>query len=504
MASGTSAPVKRNSFHKLSHILPSFSRPSFDSARLRTSRKSSSTKMDVARSPPAYSPTFASSDGRGSFNPTASVTSAANSCLSSPQSPLLAHPIASSDYELPIPPTTNALASEEKMKLIRKARKLSRVLGEVPVASALDREDPSFDTSPRLSDVQESPFISSKSASPVPSSSNKIQTVSTSAKKAFRRSLTFVQSGSSSSLQVHDVQRSKSFSTLRPSLQVPSTSSLCSDVPYSPILFATSVQGTTSETSVLASSSPSSRQAPAEEHFDDSFRRNSSSSSLCSIDITEQPVPSPEQLQRQRMAKLTRHLGDNIPPEVLLRASSPPVAQVQIQARGSQLSLYSIRNPHTVLSADNLPRRTEGFAAMATLRKRPISMEFSGHRKSGALSAPVTPLASPNSVSTDFDTVRRRKTSRTTVSGDAQVMQDSDTREDFALDSSEPMTEKQRMLNVKRAKKMTQVRTYLSFTYCIAYAILVVRRQPTNSSVPDHELRAKVSGLFFSSDGTLR
>lgn len=80
MASGTSAPVKRNSFHKLSHILPSFSRPSFDSARLRTSRKSSSTKMDVARSPPAYSPTFASSDGRGSFNPTASELIAIIQC----------------------------------------------------------------------------------------------------------------------------------------------------------------------------------------------------------------------------------------------------------------------------------------------------------------------------------------------------------------------------------------------------------------------------------------
>lgn len=504
MASGPSSAHKRNSFHKLSHILqlasPTFSRPSFDSQR-RPAR-SKSPKDTHAQSSLAPSPSSPINNRSGSFDPTASVTSAANSCLSSPYTPLLGiSPVV--DSELAVPPTTNDLAADEKMKLIRKARKISRVLGEVPVPNAADDTCVSLDIPRRLSDVAEAPNVP---ASPSLSPSSKIHNVSASAKKAFRRSLTFAQTGGSSSLQVHDVQRSKSFSTLRPSLNIPSPNSVFPDVSsLSPILFASSQGVRVDQTSNVGKMTLPSSSAPlndAVQHVPaGSNRRYSTSSSVSSVDITEQ-LQTPEQIQRQRMAKLARHLGDSIPPDVLLRAASPPPSRNSPDPN----RFYSVRDPGTVLSADNLPcpKRARSLGVKPSTRRRPVSLEFPVAAASGVASVPVTPLGSPGPDVSEFGRLRVQKKSALTMADGSSLAENLPTKlpKDITptaptgLDG--PISEKQRILNVKRARKMTQVCVSTALPDVITDISSVIRRQPTYSPVSDYQFPYKV-WIFRSS-----
>lgn len=446
-------------------------------------------KLTKTHDMPSVSMASLMSDPRSHDNtlaPTASIISTANSALSMSQTPLL-DPSPSSPAEdpvdLPIPPTTNELGADEKMKLIKTARKLSRVLGEVPVTSVTDEVSP-LQSPKRLSDVLEYPSTpTSRSTSPLPSSSFQMQAVSASAKKAFRRSLTLV---GSPSLQVPEMQRSKSISTLRPSLQIPSTPLDHEDhEAYSPIVFATDVDAP--EQRVEDAADAKSISIPDVKTSQDPF-------------VSEVPEALPaesteaedlatkqrqEKIQRQRMAKLAHQLGDSIPPDVLRRAASPP------PSRGNASLLYQLRDASHVLSMDSLPQRSSSLRAKTPRRKRPVSLDIKVPREHGIMTAPSSPLASPELPV--LGTVRRAMSARPRTAGENRTGGDvSKFSEEITTTqepgSAEPLTEKQRIINVKRAKKLTQVPIDVSRHDQTLMITTAFRRQPAYCSFPDHQL----------------
>lgn len=312
------------------------------------------------------------------------------------------------------------------MKLMKKVRKLSKVLGEVPVPAAVEEE---FLPPPPLCEDFEVP------------GSPKMR--SAAAKKAFRRSLTFGQSAGAALLETHDVQRAKSFNTLRPSLHVPRRcpSNDTLPTPSSPITFARPESlGSTQDVSECGA--PSS--APPHTHGAGTShglkRRDSTASSVLLAD------QNTEQLQRTRVAKLSRHFGTNIPSEVLFRATSPPPA--------SPPALYPL--PTKVLSSDQLPRRSTSLRRRPT-RRRPASLDI--RPVSGLMSLPNSPPGSPVQQTRPG---RRLKRSRSLWSRrpreDAENTQAKDEGEP-EINLSQPMSlsEKQRALNVRRARKMAQL-----------------------------------------------
>ena len=371
------------------------------------------------------------SDAHGGYTP--SIVSAVDSQLSSPYTPLLPSPSSPSHHDrVPVPPTTNDLSEAEKMKLMRKVRKLSRVLGEVPVPAVVEEE---------LShpEVRDGEFARDLHMVSSPLSSEGMSKMrSASAKKAFRRSLTFGQN--STLLDVHDVRHARSLSALRPSLSIP-RSPTPSDIvgaPSSPITFARP-ESVASNRDVsecgLSTSAPEARNAD----FHALRRRDSTASSVL---LADQNV---ERMQRTRAAKLSRHFGTSIPPEVLFRASSPTPPPASAPA---------VEPPH-ILSSDRLPTRSASLRHKPAASRRPASLDillptpglFTQPNSPGPLHVPTN---GPSSLKRSKSLWTKRP--KTTDGNENMTIQDQD------LESGgSGLTEKQRMLNVKRAKKMAQV-----------------------------------------------
>ncbi|KAI0094707.1 hypothetical protein BDY19DRAFT_901830 [Irpex rosettiformis] len=471
MATSTPSTSKRNSLHRLSNIFqlasPPFSKTSFDSPRNRLIR----TKL-----PPVHvqysqttsissSVTHDSRDYESTLAPTASIVS--DSTLSTSLVPLLGSGRAKSpDPILPVPPTTNELAAEEKMKLIKKSRKISRVLGEVPIPSAMDEYQEIYNTK-RLSDVPEDP--SSSNSRPTSPSLN-MQAVSASAKKVFRRSLTSF--GGGVSLQTAEVHRSKSTSALRPSLQLPNILFGEEDArPYSPILFATNDSleldegaGTLGDDLQPSCASDDSSIEAKEDRGLVLFSPLRSARDNSLLSSTQQGEETRERVQRQRMERLARILGDGVPPDVLRRAASPSAES------SSPSQLYQAADgPRGTVSVEHLPQRASSLRAKITSRrKRPKSLDFTNIRNSGIMSAPITPMeSSPAPAPAGIrraSSVQAKATRNTSAAGDDALSQFSET--------DGPSSEKQRILNVKRAKKLTQV----MFTLDVNRTALTIRQ----------------------------
>ena len=449
MAAPTSSTSKRNSLHRLSNLFqlpsPSFSKSSFDSPRNRLVRNTlSPVKARYSQTTSVSSSvTLDSHDRESTLAPTSSIVS--DSTLSASQVPLLDSGRAKSpDLALPVPPTTNELAAEEKAKLVKKARKISRVLGEVPIPSRTE-EDHEIYSPKRLSDVPENPpSLNSRPTSPTLN----VHIVSASAKKAFRKSLTsFVGAVPMEKVEVH---RSKSTSALRPPLQVSSITLEDEDArPYSPIVFATndalSDRSVALPEDALPSGNANNSAETLEDHVPSSplpplVRHDSSISSDLPVEETR------ERIQRQRMERLARILGNGVPPDVLRRAASPSAED------SSSSSVYRTTDGAKGMSMEHLPQRSSSLRAKISRRKRPQSLDFATIRSSGIISAPATPMEPPSALPAG---VRRASSVQAKGSKSPLI-------EDRVLpQSSEPLTEKQRILNVKRAKKLTQVTSLL-------------------------------------------
>ncbi|KAF7791942.1 hypothetical protein EIP86_002968 [Pleurotus ostreatoroseus] len=453
MASGTSPSTKRNSFQRLSNIFgltsPSFARLSFDANAATDRRKASGTtprSYALNSDSSALPPHEAEVAGHGN-NAAPSILSTADSSLSSPLSPLLpATPISLSVADLPVPPTSNDLAAGEKAMLMRKMRKLSQVLGEVPVPRVVDEEDPDASTRNRLSAVLEDDGRSGLSSPRMGS----IAESAKSAKKAFRKSFTMGTTTNRTSIewQKH-VPRVKSLSSLRPSLKIASPSRRSLDEPSSPIIFAWPDGERPGETPYpSAPSSPRPDHSRSDSEPPSAFhkflqRRDSTASSVLLAD------QNPEQLQRARVAKLSRYLGEAVPPDVLRRAASPPPPRAASPAPSSE---------HTAATLEKLSAPSSMRIRTPSPRpRRPLSLDFRSLRSSGTNSAPSTP---PAHVASHFNTPTsgvRRTRSLWSKGASSHSEEASEGSHDDLIGESEPMSEKQRMRNVRRARKMAQL-----------------------------------------------
>ena len=434
MASGTPSAHKRSSLHRLSHTIlslaaPSFSRVSFDAQGFGSRRRISPLKTHAPSV--ATTSSLDKHDGQSAYSP--SILSAVDSQLSSPYTPLLPSSPASPPLVDPaaVPPTTNDLSEEEKMKLMRKVRKLSRVLGEIPAVEEEETEPSGQRANEALDGLR-----------PASPGASKRQAASASVRKSWRRSLTFAASTSSAMLEARDVRHARSLSALRPSLSLPRASPVSDTfaAPSSPITFARP-ESAMSHRDVSECGLSSSAPEPQGRDFHGLRRRDSTASSVL---LADQNV---EQVQRTRAAKLSRHFGTNIPPEVLLRAASPPPP-------ASPLALYPL--PAPVLSAEELPRRSTSLRRRPK-RPRPASLDI--RPSSGLFSAPTSPLGSPLQKSEGTRTLKRSKSlwSKRPKTADGSENISRNANDDVDVIAS-GLSEKQRIQNVKRAKKMAQVR----------------------------------------------
>lgn len=433
-ASGTPHPHKRGSLHRLSHTIlslasPPFSRVSFDTQGFGSRKKSPVKTVHGTSSLPATSPLSLTPTNEIQSGYTPSIVSAAESQLSSPYSPLL--PTSprwpAVDAVVPVPPTTNELSEEEKMKLMKKVRKLSKVLGEVPVPAAVKEELLLLPPMDDESDAPGSPMMTSAAA-----------------KKAFRRSLTFGQSADMAHLDTPDVHRAKSFSTLRPSLHIPPRcpSDDALPLPSSPIMFARA-ESVDSHRDI--SDSGLSTSAPEARSIVDSYGLRRRDSTASSVLLADQNV---EQVHRTRAAKLSRHFGTNIPPEVLYRAASPPPP--------SPPALYAL--PTKVLSSDQIPQRSSSLRRKP--RRRPASLDI--RPISGIIALPSSSPSSPTTQTRPTGGLKRSRSLWTKQPRTCEDAENAAAKDEAELDLNplRPMSlsEKQRVLNVRRARKMAQVR----------------------------------------------
>ncbi|RPD82662.1 hypothetical protein L226DRAFT_607754 [Lentinus tigrinus ALCF2SS1-7] len=366
--------------------------------------------------------------------------------------------------EQPILPISLAdgLDPSEKMKLLRKTRKLSRILGEVPIPVSMEEANDM-----RLTGLLEEPSTSASSSSqsspagPPPGIERK-------GSLNIQRSATVSHN---TSARKDRVQRTRSLASLRPSLTIPPEACTTRPSPLSPVAFPhtqtlpplpaspispTRVSGDSGKETIGPSRRDSLMSVSSRQRLD---------STASSILIPER---TPEQLQRARAAKLARQLGEHIPPDVLLRASSPmprsPLASPSVmsfadasreiqepQAPARRASSTKRANhdrpyPRRRLSLDvrTLVRgsdtRTDAPYPAETLKHHVL------HKKSN--SSGQLKRRRPNTAGAVVETVRRPP----------RAVQDSDAEPDLDDDLERPLTvEKQRALNVRRARKMNQM-----------------------------------------------
>ena len=481
--------------NRLSLILhfpsPSLSISSISSISRRPGSSSSSTNKIRKRFRPHHAPPdiasvlSASSDTHHCPNtpPAASTISITDSLLSTPHESLLpsshlSHP--PSSYSLPsspsqehLPPTTNNLSLDDKMRLLKKVRKLSRVLGEFPI--------PVGESSPHTPSFPDASFSSPSSASSSPSSPSppvskpptSKPSVSMAEKRAsLRRSLTVGYDIGARLAQARDVHRVQSLQSLHPPLTIIPSTSTPSSSPITPITFAWPSDSPFTAQPLSAARPPSPNIGPLDTN--PLTRQNSNASSVMSLS------QSPEHVQRTRAAKLSRQLGDNVPPDILLRAASPtPRSQsplpsvppsppaVQFQSSAPESSTPS----QSVLDSSSLPRRSSSLRRRGLKRsaKSRLSLDIralTGGISSGPPTAPLAP-ASPMSIAKSDKTppLRRAKSlwirkrlAETEVTSEPEDIHTATLFRKGSMEFSS-MTGKQRMLNVRRAKKMTQAST---------------------------------------------
>ncbi|PSR72414.1 hypothetical protein PHLCEN_2v11757 [Hermanssonia centrifuga] len=447
-ATTSTASNKRNSLQRLSHIFqlasPSFARLNFDASSASEHKKPVNKSNGAQLASPTS--TSSTSERSGASVPTGSITSTPESQVSSPQSPSFSSFPTSPSSDSAMPPTANDFAASEKLALMRKVRKLARVLGETPLPQTVEEVEarsPPLSPSRRLSDVPED----SRPSSPRPS-------VAASVKKTFRRSLTLGHGADvTASKQDHEAHRVKSLTSLRPSLNLPSSSRLSPrESSYSPIIFAW--PGGEEHHRSKSQDSHDRSSPPSLLHDFDSFaasdlhrtRRDSTASSVLLADQNS------EQVRRNRAAKLARQLGESVPPDALVRAASPPPLSMP----------PPFINTDEVPSSDTSPVRGPSPKLSG---RRPMSLDPRAFKKLGMTSAPSSPQPPPSPLRAGpsvTGTLRRSRSMWARGGGKENTGEHEDTDGWGGGDLSssafgEPMSERQRVLNVRRARKMAQL-----------------------------------------------
>lgn len=448
---------------------PSFSK----STSSACSREQQSSKK--GRSPKDYD-ALLSPKSVSSLLTTAS-SALAFSTASHSDGPHLASPGHTHHCDLPVPPTTNELSPIDKMKLMRKVRKLSRVLGELPVPPTDEAGADLY-----LPDIAEGP----QSASTISTFSPTSPTSTLMLQKPLRRSATFGH-GASLNAPASEVHRARSLVSLRPALTInlsqlapSSQASKLSPIytPTSPIVFAPSddpekAHDALSRIPSIVCPDPDAKAMPDEDtslpSAPTASKRSSSFSRRRRHDSTASsvlvPEAHPEQLQRARAAKLTRQLGTSVPPDVLLRAVAPA-------ARSSQRPSTSAGVANGKLLDERQPQRSSslrrGPPQPRRQARRRLSLDL---RALAGMSSPMVPPtdADAGCVAQDETTKPGKASLKKSKSAwlAKSMLREEHSREETCSTLSvhdeelgqekEPMSEKQRAMAVKRARKMAQV-----------------------------------------------
>ncbi|KAI0824264.1 hypothetical protein BC628DRAFT_1380576 [Trametes gibbosa] len=364
---------------------------------------------------------------------------------------------------LPIP-LSDGLDPSEKMKLLRKTRKLSRILGEVPIPVSVSTPSPATSDSGFLG-VLEEPSLTSASASTSASSSPaKFLPPGVFQQGSLKRSATVSHNRHD---QQNDIHRARSLASLRPSLTLPPGAVTIHPSPIAPVVFSWPENNPIPPSPAASESEGASGRLHAKRDSTVSSRRDSVASSIFPTERT------PEQVLRARAAKLARQLGDNIPPEVLLRAASPP------PLRSPLPSPSALSFAEASLTIHETPRRTLSIrpvrAADREDLKRRLSLDIHTFvRVPEAVVPSFMPDAERHSTIPLKDKLgwaaREGSAPRPRTPGDAvvegssldaappAVARDSDLGLDWEYDLSGARSlEKQRALNVRRARKMLQM-----------------------------------------------
>ncbi|TBU35144.1 hypothetical protein BD311DRAFT_205132 [Dichomitus squalens] len=381
--------------------------------------------------------------------------------FSSPRNPLFP-PSLPLKQEQPVLPLslTDALDPSEKMKLLRKTKKLSRILGEMPIPVAIN------EASSQTSTPTDSPLglfgLREEACSPASSSATstvslvKQQQPGMSLMGSLKRSIT-IGHGKAIMSQQSGVQRARSLASYPVTSPLPESVTTQTS-PISRVGFARPEKplpgiDDAREAGVPSATSSSRRDSLLSlSSIATARRRNSTSSSILVVERTL------EQLQRARAAKPTRQLGENVPPDVLLRASSPPprtplapspsfssfadspmdVHDLQRSVRsGASTKRDCSRRRRLSLDVQTLGGRNPEAASSEAVAQRAM-------RKNGRASTKMRPSTA--------DTIERSLSRR------PSMMDDSDMDSDMDLDNVRSLSlEKKRALNVRRARKMAQM-----------------------------------------------
>ena len=405
-------------------------------------------------------------DPASAQKPLPSLPSPMRDTFASPWSPQLpASPLPKPEQPLLAIPLADSLDPSERMNLLRKSRKLSRILGEVPIPVPVDdlsgaTHHPDRALGAFLDDFPPTPASPSLCVSPV-SSGSAHGVDPTSSSGSLRRSATVAHNRFKEQSEIH---RARSLASLRPSLSIPRFAAAFSStlparddlalirerlpppVPPSPI---SPVSSSSHSINGFAAAGVSRRDSV----MSSSSRRDSTSS------LGWLQERTPEQVQRARAAKLTRQLGENVPPDVLRRAASPMPRPPMTSP-----SMYSLGDASLETSERPLPPTPDDFATPAKRArrdrraKRRLSLDVRSEASS-FVSAAEEPR--PRGVLKKSGSMRRKPRPLTAGAVDTlrarPRFEDSDTEMDADDDLLCTPEERKRALNVRRARKMAQV-----------------------------------------------
>lgn len=384
----------------------------------------------------------------------------------------------------PLPPSPTYtlpydISTSDAMNILKKARKLSRVFGDFPASMTTDRH-----TIPDILVVDQSSSSTDTETSPSTLNSSVATSQSpVSNKSALRRSVTVGYAIGGHVGNDTDVHRSKSFGSLRPTLAIPPTPLSSESPPVSPIEFASRSSGDIGQSQV-ASLDDAALETDVNSQGDHGMPLpNARLSEYANPGTDILPLSKRRSSISSYPSRSTGHSGpsrilDGDIPSDLVQRSTPS------QPRSSSPTIPSSSVPSSTqprTSFEQTPRRSSSMRGKMSEKsnepRKRLSLDILALKT--AVGSPVeSPTITPRPASSPEPTEggsgkRSLKKTRSLwmrkarpehepelprPSVDSSVPIFSPMRESFDTSVSVgPLTEKQRMLNVRRAKKMTRV-----------------------------------------------
>lgn len=388
-------------------------------------------------------------------------------------------------------PLQDGISTPDAMNLLKKARKLSRMFGDLPASMTTDRN-----VIPDILVFNQSncPTDSETSPSTLNSTFPKPQSSATN-KQVLRRSVTVGHAVEGPPGNDPDVHRSKSFGSLRPSLAIPPASLAPSSEspPISPIEFASRRSGDIGQSQVASSLDDAVPEAIANSQGDHGMSLpNARFSVYVNLGTDIHPLPEthssntsfpPPSVGHPTSDKPSQTTNDEIPSNTVHRAASPQPRSSSPTHVPSSSSLQPLTAP------EQTPRRSSSMRGkMSETRHEPrkrLSLDLLAFKASisspiPSPSDPPRPVTSPDPNEGSSSKRPLKKTRSLWMrkaradpepelprpSVEASIPSFSPVRQSFDTSASVagPLTEKQRLANVRRAKKMTRVSFFLFHT----------------------------------------